>query len=158
MIGTHLLDVVEEICLKTNTRQKREEDTDRLLLPPLLFSFSQEKQKIQEVKTFTQEKKNAFEVVSSSNIPLIIMEDIKEQDYLHRLQKFRVLCSLLGWWIRHLLYIRIMWCNNQRTRVLNRIRKPGPLKGLLMRCLVCFLRSYVLNWPRKILLQSHYQE
>ena len=33
----------------------------------------------------------------------------------------------------------------QQAKDSGRIRKPGPLTGLLMRCLDCFLRSYVLN-------------
>ena len=51
-------------------------------------------------------------------IPFMIIEDIKEQEYLRSLQKFQVLCNLLGLWIRHRLYIRIMRCNKQRTQVL----------------------------------------
>ena len=66
------------------------------------------------------------------NLQSKIMEDIKEQGYLHSLQKFSVLRNLLGLWIRHRLYIRIMWCNNKRTQVPNQTRKPGPLTGLLM--------------------------
>ena len=36
--------------------------------------------------------------------------------------------------------------------------RPGPLIGLLMRSLDCFLRSYVLDRQRKILLQNPFQE
>ena len=36
-------------------------------------------------------------------------------------------------------------------------QKPGPLMGLLMRSLDCYLRSYVLDRQRKIIHQSHFQ-
>ena len=147
MIGTHLLGVVEEISLKQNTKQRRGEDTDHLFLPPLLDPLqllTREAKDPRGQNIHTREEEGMRRcLLLFQIIPLMIMEDIKEQDYLHRLQKFWVLCNLLGLWIRHHLYIWIMWCNNQGTQVLNQIRKPSPLTGLLMRCLDCFLKSYV---------------
>ena len=50
---------------------------------------------------------------------------------------------------QHQLYIRIMWCNNQRTQILNQIRKPGPLTWLLMRLLMTASSGVVLDQQRK---------
>ena len=141
MMGTHLLGVVEEICQKISTRQRRGKDTDCLLLPPLLdrlqlLTIKAKDPRGQNIHTREEEGIQRRLLLFLQIIPLMIMEDIKEQDYLHKLQKFWVLCNLLGLWMRHWLYIRIMWCNNQGIQVLNRIRKPGPLTGLLMRWLL----------------------
>ena len=105
MTSTHLLGVVEEICLKRNTRQTRGEDTDRLFLPPLLDPLqllTREAKDPRGQNIHTKEEEGIQRrLLLRQIIPFMIMEDIKEQEYLCRLQKFRVLCNLLGLWIRH---------------------------------------------------------
>ena len=70
----------------------------------------------------------------------MIMEDIKEQEYL---------CRLTLQPVRIMDQKPIIHSDNvvQQTRDSgsNQIPKPGPLTGLLIRVSDCFLRSYVLN-------------
>ena len=118
---------------KDKHKTKKREDTD-YLLPPLLdplqlLTREAEGPRGQIIHTKGEEGVRSRHFLLRQIIPFMIMEDIKEQEYLRRLQKFQVLCNLLGLWIRHRLYIRIMWCKKQRTRILNQIRKPGPLTG-----------------------------
>ena len=92
MIGTHLLDAVEEICLKINTRQRREEDTDCHHLPSLLHHLQILIREIkdprgQNIHTRDEEDVGRHRLLPLQIIHAMIMEDIKEQDYPHRLQK-----------------------------------------------------------------------
>ena len=79
-------------------RQRRGEDTDRHLRPPLLDPLqllTRETKDLRGQDIHTREEGDVqsrllpFQIVTST-----IMEVIKEQDYLYRLQKFQVLCNL----------------------------------------------------------------
>ena len=82
MIGTHLLGVVEEICLKQKTRQRRGEDTDHLLLPPLLDSLQllTRETKYPRGQNIRKEGVRRCCLLLLQNLPFMIMEDVKEQD------------------------------------------------------------------------------
>ena len=160
----HRLGKVEEVSLKENTNQGREENIDRCLLPPLAESYSDSHKRSKiSMRSKQSHKRRRRRLTSSSSS--CFTHSVNDSGRYKRTRQSPQVVKLpatlqpAGAINETPISQTDNVCSSlQKTQVLSQNRKSGLLIGLSMRCSDFYPRSYTLNLLRNKLLLSHFQE